>query len=193
MKNEEIIKIIKKGGIGFLPTDTIYGLVGSAFSQEAVERIYHTKNRDPKKPFIVLISSLKDLEKFGHSLTAEEKAWLSKVWPGKVSIILSLPASHQKEFKYLHRGTKALAFRLPKKKALLEILKKTGPLVAPSANPEGAPPFEGLREAKDYFGSQLDFYVSAGKRLGGAPSTLVKLDQGQISIIRQGAVKIAKN
>ena len=42
-KQKEIIKILKNGGIGVIPTDTIYGLVGSAFSKIAVERIYKIK------------------------------------------------------------------------------------------------------------------------------------------------------
>ena len=52
-----IVTILKQGGIGVLPTDTIYGLVGSALSQRAVKRIYKVRKRNPKKPFIILISS----------------------------------------------------------------------------------------------------------------------------------------
>ena len=61
-KYNQIIKILKSGGIGVMPTDTLYGLVGSAFSKKAINRIYKIKNRDKKKKMIVLISSIKDLE-----------------------------------------------------------------------------------------------------------------------------------
>ena len=52
---DNIIKILKSGGVGVMPTDTLYGLVGSAFSKEAVKRIYKIKNRDKKKKLIILI------------------------------------------------------------------------------------------------------------------------------------------
>ena len=48
-----------------MPTDTIYGLVGSAHSKKAIKRIYEIKKRDKKKKLIVLISSINDLKKFG--------------------------------------------------------------------------------------------------------------------------------
>jgi len=43
MKEEEIIKILKNDGVGVMPTDTLYGLVGSAFSKRAIDRIYKLK------------------------------------------------------------------------------------------------------------------------------------------------------
>lgn len=178
---KEIILKIKKDGIGILPTDTLYGIVGSAFSRRAVERIYEVKNRNPKKALIILISSIKDLEKFGIKINKELAKILEKFWPGKVSVILPCP---YKKFEYLHRGTKSLAFRLPNKKFLLEILKKTGPLVAPSANPEGFIPAENITEAKKYFGDSVDFYISEGKKNGKA-SKLISIDKyGAIEILR---------
>jgi len=61
---KKIIKILKEGGIGVLPTDTIYGLVGSALNKETVEMIYKIRKREKTKPFIILISSPKDLKIF---------------------------------------------------------------------------------------------------------------------------------
>ncbi|MEI6581241.1 MAG: Sua5/YciO/YrdC/YwlC family protein, partial [bacterium] len=87
LKYKKIIEILKHDGIGVMPTDTIYGLVGSAFSKEAVRRIYKIKKRNKKKKSIVLISSLKDLEKFKIKINKEQAKILKKFWPGKVSII----------------------------------------------------------------------------------------------------------
>ena len=168
-KYNQIIKILKSGGIGVMPTDTLYGLVGSAFSKKAINRIYKIKNRDKKKKMIVLISSIKDLEKFGiqHTNKLEFVGMLEKFWPGKVSIILN-----------------NTAFRLPAKKSLVEILKKTGPLVAPSANPESLEPAENIKKAKEYFGGNVDFYLSGGT-LKSKPSTLIKINKkGEIEVLR---------
>lgn len=173
---------LKRGGVGILPTDTIYGLVGSALSKKAVARIYKLRKRNLKKPMIILIGSLRDLSIFGIRINRATKNLLKKFWPGKVSIILSC---WSKKFSYLHRGTKSLAFRLPAKKDLVKLLKKTGPLVAPSANPEGLPPVKTIKEAKKYFGNRVDFYIDAGK-LVSLPSTLIVIKNNAITIKRSG-------
>lgn len=180
-KIDKVIKSLRLGQIGVLPTDTLYGLVGQALNQETVERIYQTKNRQPDKPFIILISSATDLKTFGIKINSATQNFLSTVWPGPTSIIL--PVNQKglvKKFSYLHRGTGFLAFRLPKNKILREIIKKTGPLVAPSANPEGQKPAQTTTEAKKYFGQQVDFFLSIGKKLAGQPSRLIKVENGQI-------------
>lgn len=171
-----------------LPTDTLYGLVGSALVPAAVRRIYRVRKRETGKPLIVLIASLRDLARFGVSLTPGQKKFARAVWPGRVSIIL--PCRFQK-YKYLHRGKGSLAFRMPAPEKLHALLKKTGPLVAPSANVSGHPPARTLAEAKRYFGTAVDFYVSGGKKSGRA-STLVGLMHARPAVVRMGAVKIPK-
>lgn len=173
---------IKKDAVGILPTDTLYGIVGRAESKEAVKKIYNLKDRDSQKPFIILIGSLLDLQKFGIKPDEKTKKFLSQIWPGKISVILPC---QDKKFEYLHRRKKSLAFRLPASKKLMALIKKTGPLVAPSANPEGQKPAETIKEAKNYFKQAVDFYV-AGGRLQGAPSTMVEIKKGKINLIREG-------
>lgn len=169
-----------------MPTDTIYGLVGSALLKKAVFRIYKLRKRSPQKPFIILISSFDDLRLFGIKVDKFTNQTLKKIWPNAVSIVL--PCSG-KNFFYLHRGAKTLAFRFPKIKNLVRLLKETGPLVAPSANPEGLPSAEDIRQAKKYFGKSIDFYIDEGNKRR-LPSTLVEIKKGKISILRQGIVKI---
>ena len=185
---KEIVEILKKGGVGILPTDTIYGLVGLALSKKAVRRIYELRRRNSKKPMIILIGALADLKLFDIKIDSRLKKQLLKFWPGKVSIILPC---RSKKFAYLHRGTKTLAFRWPNKKYLVDLLKKVGPLVAPSVNPEGMPPAQTIRQAKKYFGKRVDFYLDAGK-LFQRPSTLIKIKNNQIIVLRKGAVKIER-
>lgn len=172
--------MIKNDEVDVLPTDTLYGLVGSAFSPKAMEKIYRLKKRDPKKPLIVLIADWHDLEKFGAKISTADRKILEKIWPGPVSVILPIKGN---DFEYLHRGTQTIAFRWPKNKRLQKILKETGPLAAPSANPEGLPPATTIAEAKKYFGDQVSFYEDGGT-LAGAPSTLIKLQNGKLTQIR---------
>lgn len=174
--------LLREGVVGAIPTDTIYGLCTSAFAKGSVEKIYELKRRSPKKPCIILISGLKDLKRFEVKLTERQKRFLERIWPAKISVILPSPA---KKFSYLHRGTKKLAFRLPSQKLILNILKISGPLLAPSCNPEGLPPAKNIREARRYFGSKI-FYLNRGNLIS-KPSTLIDLTKGKIEIVRKGA------
>jgi len=183
MQDQDIINILKNGGIGVLATDTLYGLVGSAFNTEAVERIFRVRKRRPDKPLIVLVHSIKDLELFGISESSVEVKEAQKYWPGKVSIILPCP---DLKFEYLHRGKQTIAFRLPDKPRLLEILKETGPLVAPSVNHEGEPPAHTIAEAKNYFGNDSDFYEDEGLLLS-EPSLIIKIIGTETTVIRKGS------
>jgi len=184
--NKKIIEILKKEGVGVLPTDTQYGLVGSAFSRRAVTKIYDLKSRIEKKSLIVLISSIDDLNMFGVEINEPAKAFMEKFWPGKVSIVLPF---HNNRLYYLDKMGGTLAFRFPNKKSLINIIKDTGPLVAPSANPEGYPPATNIMEARRYFYKWIDFYVDGGD-LVSDPSTIVKIIGDKIEVIREGAVKI---
>lgn len=186
ISDREIAEIIKNNGVGVLPTDTLFGLVGSAFSKKAILKIYKIKKRNLKSPFIILISSIDDLKKFNINLDENSKIFLQNNWPGKTSVIFDCP---DKKFEYLHRGTKSLAFRFPKKTSLINLIKKTGPMVAPSANPEKEKPAENITEAGKHFGEQVDFYVS-GKVSSNLPSTLVEIKNGKIKVLRKGAGKI---
>lgn len=179
---KEIVEILRSGGVGVMPTDTIYGVVGSALSKDAVQKIYKLRKRNPKKPMVALIGSLNDLKRFGIKLNPAAKEQIKKLWPGKVSIIL--PCS-SKKFLYLHRGTKTIAFRFPARRWLMNLLKKTGPLVAPSANMEGMPPARTIAKARSYFGNNADFYLDGGHVLS-KPSTLVRMEKnGRCEVVRK--------
>lgn len=185
---EKAVKLIKKGEIAFIPTDTIYGIVGSALNKNAVRNIYKIRGRNLKKPCIVLCSSIADLPKLGINIDASaDKKLLLKIWPNSVSVILPCTAE---QMKYLHRGMKTLAFRIPKNKLLRNFIKKTGPIIAPSANPEGKPPAKNIKEAKGYFGNKVGVYVKG--KVGGKPSTIVSLTGGKIKILRKGAWKVPR-
>src|SRR3989344_2626352 len=96
--NSEIEKLIKKNGVGIIHTDTLYGIVGSAFSIIAVERIYDLKKRNREKPLIVLISALSDLDTFGIVIDKKTKQILDQIWPGPTSVIFE---GVSQEYDYL--------------------------------------------------------------------------------------------
>ncbi len=175
----KLIDILINGGVAVIPTDTIYGIVGSATNPKTVQRIYNLKKRTPTKASIILIASVDDLRSFGIKLSTELSKALYEYWPGPVSIILDC---HSKKYEYLHRGTNSLAFRLPDNIDLQNILKQTGPLIAPSANSEGMPPATNIDEARGYFGDGVDIYISGVT--SDKASKIIKISDNLVTIIR---------
>lgn len=171
--------LLKEGVIGVIPTDTIYGICSSALNKKSVKKIYELRKRNQKRPMIILIKSLDDLKLFSVKIDRKRKNILSKFWPGKVSVILKCS---DPKFSYLHRGTKTLAFRLPKKRELLRILSISGPLVAPSANWEGYTPAKSVGRAKKYFKNNV-FYFNGGI-LNSRPSMIIDLTNLPLKILR---------
>ncbi len=164
---EKTAKLLREGKIGVLPTDTIYGIHALAWNKEAVERVYSIKKRESNKPFLILISSTKDLDLFEVTLEPFQKKVLDKVWPGPISVVL---ACGGKKTAHLRRGKNTLAFRLPQTFFLRKLLEKSGPLVSTSANLSGQEAVASAKEAQKIFGSQVDFFVDGGE-LPQEPST----------------------
>jgi L-threonylcarbamoyladenylate synthase len=159
--------LLKEGAIGVIPTDTIYGICASAFNKKSIEKVYRLRKRNPNKPCIILISGFDDLKKFNVKLNSWQRKILEKLWPGKISVVLG-----------------SLAFRFPKDKLILNILKISGPLIAPSANWEGYEPAKNIKSAKRYFGNKV-FYLDRGDLIS-KPSTLIDLRKKKIKILREG-------
>lgn len=191
--NAILVQTLVDGGVAVMPTDTIYGMVARAQSESAVNRVYEIRKRAPEKPCIILIGNTLELEKFSVALSKEQKNKLKEYWIDSLksdgtkelrptSIILDCAND---KFAYLHRGTKTLAFRMPNLQDLRELLLKTGPLIAPSANVEKFPESENIEDAKKYFGSLVDLYIDGGECRSKA-SKLIRLQKdGSISIIRE--------
>lgn len=171
---------LRNGGIGVIPTDTIYGVVGTALRPDTVELLYKVRGRSPEKPFIILISKVGDLHQFDIYPDEQVLTKLNEFWPGPVTVVLPCP---YEKFEYLHRGTKTLAFRLPDKADLVALINQVGPLVAPSANPEGMSPAQTITQARSYFGRALDFYVDGGTIIA-KPSTILEIKNGEIKTLR---------
>lgn len=171
--SDTLIEVLKQGGCAVIPTDTIYGIVASARRQDAVERVYSVKGRSPQKPCIILIDSAKRMGDFGVSDTYIGKV-LSYPTEGPTSFIVPIVRD---DLAYLDRGTHTLAFRIPAPHELRQLLTQTGPLIAPSANPEGLPPATTIVAAREYFGTSVDAYCDGGT-LKGASSSLIDLQTG---------------
>jgi len=165
-----------------LPTDTVYGLAARAANPEAVTKLYALKRRE-HKPGTLIAADVTQLVTLG--LDEQELLVMARYWPGPISAIIAA----NDRLMYVHQGVGSLAVRIPADADLRALLKQTGPLVTSSANAPGEPPATDLAEAKAYFSDQVDFYVDGGHRVG-LPSTIVRVQNGAVEILRQGAAKL---
>lgn len=181
LADSELTSLLRQGAVGVLPTDTLYGLVCRAADEQAVTRLYGLKKRE-KKPGTVIAASNEQLVELG--VKARYLKAVEQFWPNALSIEIPLESN----LNYLHQGTFRQAFRLPKEINVQTLLKQTGPLLTSSANQPGEAPANTLSEARGYFDDNLDFYVDGGDLSGRKPSTLIRIVDDAIEILRHGAV-----
>jgi L-threonylcarbamoyladenylate synthase len=138
------------------------------------------------KPGTLIAANISQLEELG--LKHRYLKAVEQFWPGAVSVVI--PAADP-QLEYLHQGKMSLAVRVPDDQALQSLLIKTGPLLTSSANRPGEPPAVNVEQAKKYFGGQVDFYQDGGDLSERQPSTVVRIIDDAIEVLRQGAVRIS--
>lgn len=179
-----LIQLIKDGGIGVLPTDTVYGLVARADLEPSIMRLYSVKAR-PLQPGTTIGASIQQFERLGFSYPPLAAA--NHYWPAPLSVVIDATDIPP----YLKSDRESLPVRIPDSRELLDLLTETGALMTTSANHPGEPTATSVDAAIAYFGDEIDFYVDAGDLGERPPSTIVGFDaDGQIIIYRQGAAKI---
>lgn len=183
LSESALVTIIQKGGVGVLPTDTVYGLVCLATDKQAVKRLYELKSRE-NKPGTVIASSVTQLTGIG--LKARYLKAVEQYWPNPISIIIPCSSG----LDYLDQGLRTLAVRVSSDVVLNGLLDKVGPLLTSSANLPGKSPASNITSAKKYFGDKIDFYVDGGDLSGQEPSTLIRIIDDAVEVLREGAVKI---
>jgi L-threonylcarbamoyladenylate synthase len=185
MLDNALKHFLNPGTIGVIPTDTVYGIVARANDQTAVGRLYQAKKREGK-PGTIIAASLEQLEELG--LKHRYLKAVEQFWPGPVSVVIPMA---EPALDYLHQGRQSLAVRLPAGQELQDLLRQTGPLLTSSANPAGEPVATTIQQAKDYFGAGMDFYIDGGNLSKRAPSTIIRVVDDAIEVLRAGAVKIS--
>lgn len=181
-----LVDLLKNGAIGVIPTDTIYGLVCVVSHQEAVRRLYDIKHR-ARQPGTTIAASVDQLQKLGFPLRSLRA--VQHLWPNALSVempALSVPV-------YLSTGERTMAVRIPRDEKLQALLAQTGPLMTTSANHPAEPAATDITSARRYFGDTVDFYVDAGDLGVRPPSTIIRIIDDAIEIIREGAVNIDEN
>jgi len=180
--DSDVATILLNGGVGVMPTDTVYGLVARAQDIKATTRLYELKNRE-RKPGTVIAANIEQLASLGVSKKYLRVA--KRFWPNPISVVIPLNS----DLNYLHHRVSSMPFRVVANKQLSQFLELTGPLVTSSANHPGQPVSNTITEAKVYFKDKVDFYIDGGDLSARPPSTIIRINNdNSIEVIREGII-----
>ncbi|XP_041354407.1 yrdC domain-containing protein, mitochondrial-like [Gigantopelta aegis] len=186
-KLAEAVSSLKAGNVIALPTDTIYGIAGLAQNSEAVNQIYHIKNRDLSNPIAVCVGRIQDVYKWSKVTISE--SLLSELLPGPVTVVLRRGEELNPD---LNPGVSLVGIRIPDHTFVRACaLSCNEPLVLTSANLSTTPSTVAIQEFQHLW-PKLDLIFDGGtlpktekQRLG---STVVDLSvPGKYRVIRKGS------
>lgn len=180
-------EILKKGGLVAIPTETVYGLAGSAFSNTAAAAIYRAKGRPSDNPLIVHISNINQLPELisGAVPPAAEKC-MKAFWPGPFTIIL--PKS-KKIPDSVSGGLQTVAIRMPSDPIACAVIQAAGlPLAAPSANLSGSPSPTTAQAVVNDLSGRVDAIIAAGNCAVGVESTVITFATNPPRLLRPGGI-----
>ena len=187
------VKYLKKDHVIGVPTETVYGLAGNAYSARAVKKIYELKNRPKINPLIIHYNNIDDLSDDAY-LNVKFIKLYNKLCPGPVTFILKKKRSSQIS-KIATSGMSTVAVRFPKNKVIKNLLKILKfPLAIPSANKSNSISPIKPEDIIDEFGKKIKIILDGGKCKIGIESTVVDMT-GVTQILRPGIIdsKIISN
>jgi L-threonylcarbamoyladenylate synthase len=175
---EKAVKLLNADGIVVYPTETVYGLGGDAFSDDAIVKVYESKNRLISKPMSIAVSDFEMLCAVGRIGACEEE-FINRFLPGPVTIVVRARSTVP---RILTGGTGMIGIRYPDHPLALQLIAGfDSPITATSANQSGAKDPVTPDECHVLY----DLLIDGGK-LAGTPSTVVDLVNR--TIIRNGAL-----
>jgi L-threonylcarbamoyladenylate synthase len=183
------VEILHRKDLVALPTETVYGLAGDALEPEAVAKIFEAKERPFFDPLIVHVENKKWLAELTRSPGKANpvlEMLMERFWPGPLTILF--PKSDLVP-DIVTAGLEQVAIRMPRHPVFVEILRAFGkPLAAPSANRFGRVSPTCAEHVFDELKGRIELILDAGPTTVGLESTIVRLCQGTIEILRQGPV-----
>ena len=171
-----------------IPTETVYGLAGNAYSDSACRKIFKLKKRPRYNPLIVHYYNLKSLEKDCY-LNNNFFRLYKKFCPGPITFVLNLK-KNSKISKIATNKKNTLAVRFPKHPITRNLLKELKfPIAAPSANISSRVSAVTSSDVKDDFGKKIKYILEGGKSSIGVESTIIDLRK-QPKILRLGGLDV---
>ena len=179
-------EILKADGIVAMPTETVYGLAASAYSNKAISKVFAAKGRPQDNPLIVHISDMDMLREVVSEFSDAAKALAEKFWPGPLTMVLP---KGEKVCDSVSRGLSTVAVRMPENEVARELIRVSGlPLAAPSANLSGSPSPTTANHVIADLDGRIDAVIMSGDCTVGVESTVVSLCVDPPRLLRPGFI-----
>ena len=173
-----------------VPTETVYGLAGNAYSDTAVKKIFNLKRRPTNNPLIVHYYNLKKISEDCEINDNFIKLY-KKFSPGPITYILKLK-KNSKISKFVTNNKKTVAIRFPKHPLFRKLLKNLKyPVAAPSANISSRLSAVKAADVKDEFGNKIKFILNGGVCKIGVESTILNITN-KPRLLRYGGLSVSK-
>ena len=183
---DHAVGAIRTGRPVILPTDTVYGLCASPYSEAPVRRAYALKGRDPMQPSALLAADVDMLFECLPELRSRVGPMLRALLPGPLTLVVPNPA---RRYRWLAGdNSDAIGIRVPELPApAATVLARVGAVMATSANRPGEPDPRTLDDVPMEILDGCEAVVDGGE-LPGVPSTVIDLTGGEPKVLREGAV-----
>lgn len=175
---------IGNGELVVYPTETVYGIAADIFNQVAVKNLYVAKNRPFDMPLSVAVAD-KDMAETIAIITRPVEKLIDAFLPGPLTIITK---KDQSVPDIVTSMSHKVGIRIPDNKIALDLIKRTGPIVATSANLHSHPDATSIDAAVTDFGDVVSTYLDSGPSSLGKPSTIVWIADDKFEVIRQGTI-----
>jgi len=191
LKNlRRLARVLRRGGLVAVPTETVYGLAASAWHADACRRIFRAKRRPAHDPLIVHVADLPMLERVAYANPAVARL-ARAFWPGPLTLVLARRAAVP---DVVTAGLPSVAVRMPAHPLLRQLLRLCGePLAAPSANPFGYLSPTTAAHVRESLGGRIRHILDGGPCRHGLESTIVDLrDPRRPVLLRPGVITAAQ-
>jgi L-threonylcarbamoyladenylate synthase len=185
---DELVSLLRSGGIIAFPTDTAYGLGADPFNSAAVERIFNVKGRPDTKPVLLIVSSMSMVEAITEPIEGFYEL-ATHFWPGPLTIVL--PAAKCVLLK-VTAGTQSVGVRWPAAEFATTLVTHLGtPITATSANRSGLPSTVTADEVRAQLDESVDALIDGGELPSRGGSTMIDLTAGDPVLLREGPISFA--
>ena len=187
-KIKEAAKSIKSGELVLFPTETVYGIGANALNEKAVNKIFVAKGRAGDNPLIVHISDYYMLSDLVQNVGSIEQKLIDKFWPGPLTIIFDRKKCIPNN---VTAGLETVGIRMPRDEIARRLIEYSRlPIAAPSANISGRPSGTKIEDIIEELDGKVDYILDAGKTDIGVESTVVRVIDGKVHILRPGKITV---
>lgn len=184
-KIEQIVQVLRAGGVIIYPTDTVYGIGCDIFQSKAIERVARIKGLKPEKAsFAFICHDMSHLAEYARVSNAVYKV-MKKALPGPFTFVL--PATNQVP-KLLNNKRKTIGIRIPNNGIIREIVKALGNPILTSSIVDEDDILEYSTDPElifEKFENQVDIVIDGGYG-NNVASTVVLCDNDDFEVVREG-------